>query len=75
MLDHMAKARMDISLAFYEFLEEDINRQLERTDILIITNVITEKVQLHIDVLEQNGNRVETLLLQNEEELGDRYAS
>ncbi|MFA9457035.1 DUF58 domain-containing protein [Halalkalibacter sp. AB-rgal2] len=75
MLDQMAKAKMDISLAFYEFLEEDINRQLERTDILIITNIITEKVQMHIDILEENGNRVETLLLNNEEESGDRYAS
>lgn len=75
MLDHMAKAKMDISLLFYEFLEEDIDEQRERTDFLIITNDLTEKVQRHIKSLEKNGHTVETLLLDDAGKVGDGFAS
>ncbi|WP_062047019.1 DUF58 domain-containing protein [Bacillus sp. JCM 19034] len=75
MLDHMAKAHTDISSLFYEFLEEDVTRQREKTDFLIITNVITEKVKHHITILEKQGHSVETLLLEDDRGAGDVYAS
>ncbi|MDC3417970.1 DUF58 domain-containing protein [Aquibacillus salsiterrae] len=75
-LDTMAKISMDRSRNFNYFLLEDINRQIQNHDILILTSRKTEQMVRHIYELEGLGNSVEVVLLEemDVEELGERYA-
>jgi len=81
-LDTMAKLRLDRSMSFNHFLLEDINRQMQNTDILLITTILTEKMEENIRILEENGNSVEIVWLQKEmvnndvnDEAGERNVS
>jgi hypothetical protein len=81
LFETLAKLKMVRSMSFNQFLMEDIDRQLERTDILLITSILTGKMKEHIKRLEALGNSVEILWLNNDEdienpniEVGERYA-
>ena len=66
LFETMAKLKMDRSMSFNQFLREDLNRKMERTDILLITSILTEKMKEHISELELQGNAVEILWLDKE---------
>ncbi|WP_226037347.1 DUF58 domain-containing protein [Aquibacillus saliphilus] len=63
-LDTMAKLKMARSRNFNYFLKEDIDMKMENTDILLITTIMTEQMQINIRQLEMLGNSVEILWLQ-----------
>ena len=66
LLDTMAKLRLDRSMSFNHFLSEDSSSQMQNTDILLITTILTEKMQENIKQLEENGNAVEIVWLREE---------
>lgn len=66
LFDTMAGLAMDRSLSFNHFLKQDVDRQIRNTDILFITSFVSQKVQGHIRNLENQGNVVEILRLENE---------
>ncbi|KAB8132333.1 DUF58 domain-containing protein [Gracilibacillus oryzae] len=75
-LDTIAKVKMDRSRNFRAFLEEDIEQELSDTDIILFTRQVSEKVEQKIAQLEQLGNAVEVVLLdQFTEKAGEEYAS
>jgi hypothetical protein len=63
LFETMAKLKMDRSMNFNHFFEEDVNRNRNNTDILLITSFVSEKMQQHIRQLENQGNAVEILWL------------
>ncbi|WP_088105560.1 DUF58 domain-containing protein [Halalkalibacter urbisdiaboli] len=63
-LETMAKLKMGTSMSFPFFLQEDIDRGLVGADILIITSIVTEKMNDHIRSLEAQGNAIEILNLE-----------
>jgi uncharacterized protein (DUF58 family) len=65
-LDAIAKVKMDRSHNFSEFLQEDIDRELTNTDIIIFAYELTEKVEQQIAKLEQLDNAVEIVTLAHE---------
>ncbi|WP_407270981.1 DUF58 domain-containing protein [Radiobacillus sp. PE A8.2] len=77
-LDTMAKLKMDRSMSFEQFLQEDLNRNLTNTDIIIITSMTTQKMEARIQELKANGNAVEMVWVhadyQNQHKEGDNHA-
>lgn len=65
-LDAIAKAKLDRSRNFRAFLQEDIDRKLTKTDIVIFTYQLTAQVENKIKKLEQLGNAVEVVTLHHE---------
>lgn len=49
------------------FLNEDIEKKVRGTDILLVTSLMTDSMQERIEKLEELGNAVEVLLLESEE--------
>src|SRR5699024_4992589 len=76
-LDAIAKVKMDRSRNFRAFLDEDIQNGLEKTDIIIFTPHITEKMRAQAARLEGLGNAIEFVELETErkEEAGETHAS
>ncbi|RCW74708.1 DUF58 domain-containing protein [Saliterribacillus persicus] len=75
-LDTIAKTKMDRSRNFRGFLQEDIDLGRTNTDILIFTAILTEKIEAQITKLEQMGNAVEVVTLDNDAaEMGGAHAS
>ncbi|SER81463.1 Protein of unknown function DUF58 [Gracilibacillus ureilyticus] len=75
-LDTIAKVKMDRSRNFRAFLEEDLEQGMSDTDIIIFTSQLSERVEIKIRQLEQLGNAVEVVLLnQLTKEAGEEYAS
>ncbi|MCJ7842247.1 DUF58 domain-containing protein [Lederbergia sp. NSJ-179] len=63
-LETMAKLKIGSSTYFDFFLKDEVEREMEGTDILIITAVVTEKMSEWIKQLEAKGNSVEILELE-----------
>lgn len=57
----MAKLVIKRTLTFYTFLEQEIERGLNNTDILIITPFFSERIQNQIDRLQALDNAVEVI--------------
>lgn len=66
LLETMAKVKIGTSTFFDFFLEEDVKQNLEGTDILLITSIMTERMREIIKQLESKGNAVEILNLEEE---------
>jgi uncharacterized protein (DUF58 family) len=66
-LDIIAKVKMDRSRSFQAFLQEDIDRGLTNSDIIIFAYKITEKVERQMEKLEQLGNAVQVVTVADEE--------
>ncbi|MCM3111836.1 DUF58 domain-containing protein [Lederbergia lenta] len=60
----MAKVKMGTSTFFDYFLKEDIDKNMNGTDILLITAMITDKMTEMIKHLEEQGNSVEVLMME-----------
>ncbi|WP_277679284.1 DUF58 domain-containing protein [Gracilibacillus dipsosauri] len=65
-LDSIAKIKMDRSRNFRAFLQEDIDRGLTKTDIIIFSRRVTEKMEIQMARLRQLGNAVEVVLLEED---------
>jgi uncharacterized protein (DUF58 family) len=63
----MARLEMDRSMNFNRFLQEDINK-LIKTDVLIISLILTPAIKETIAAIENQGNQVEIIMLNNEQE-------
>ncbi|WP_186580829.1 DUF58 domain-containing protein [Aquibacillus kalidii] len=75
LLDTIAKLKMDRSRTFFSFLQEDIDQERTNADILIITAIVTDKMQVKIRQLETMGNAVEVVQLQDDMgEVGEEIA-
>ncbi|MBU9713404.1 DUF58 domain-containing protein [Evansella tamaricis] len=82
-LQTMAMLRVDRSMNFGSFLQEDVDQRRTNTDIILITAFISETIQKHIRSLEALGNSVEIIYLTNsdqgeimsESQEGDYYAN
>ncbi|WP_062108892.1 DUF58 domain-containing protein [Bacillus niameyensis] len=66
LLETMAKLKIGTSTYFDFFLKEEVERNMEGMDILIITEMVTEKMHEMIKQLEDGGNSVEILELEPE---------
>lgn len=66
LLETMAKVEVDANISVTSFLEEDIDSGETGKDILLITATVSEDMQESIDILESQGNQVETLILDSE---------
>ncbi len=64
LLETMAKLKIGSSTYFDFFLKDEVEREVEGTDILIITAIVTEKMSEYIKQLEARGNSVEILELE-----------
>ncbi|MDX8044631.1 DUF58 domain-containing protein [Gracilibacillus sp. S3-1-1] len=62
--DAIAKIKMDRSRNFRAFLQEDIDQGLTKTDVIIFTIRVTEKMERQIAQLESLGNAVEVVIIQ-----------
>ncbi|GAE95171.1 hypothetical protein JCM21714_4385 [Gracilibacillus boraciitolerans JCM 21714] len=62
--DAIAKVEMDRSRNFRAFLQEDVEQGLTKTDIIIFSLRRTEKMNRQIAYLEELGNAVEVVLLE-----------
>ncbi|GIN56114.1 DUF58 domain-containing protein [Lederbergia ruris] len=63
LLETMAKLKIGSSTYFDFFLKDELEREIEGTDILIITAIVTKKMNEYIKQLEARGNSVEILEL------------
>ncbi|KRG14994.1 hypothetical protein ACA30_07310 [Virgibacillus soli] len=64
LLETMAKLKIGSSTYFDFFLKDEVEREVEGIDILIITAIVTEKMSEYIKQLEARGNSVEILELE-----------
>ncbi|MBO0994714.1 DUF58 domain-containing protein [Bacillus sp. SD088] len=69
LLETMAKLKIGSSTYFDFFLKDEVEREVEGTDILIITALVTDKMREYIKQLEARGNSVEILELEPAEPL------
>ncbi|MBU9722051.1 MULTISPECIES: DUF58 domain-containing protein [Bacillaceae] len=58
-LETMAMLRIDRSMNFNHFLQEDVERKRRDTDILLITTFVSETMEKHIRTLRVLGNSIE----------------
>lgn len=59
LLETMAKLKIGTSTYFDYFLQAEVDKHIEGMDILIISNIMTEKMEELCKKLEANGNSVE----------------
>lgn len=69
LLESMAKLAIDSKKSINTFLREDIEAERKGNDILLITTTKTEEMQENIQLLENLGNAVEVLMLENDSEI------
>lgn len=65
LLETMARLAVDSKKSINSFLEEDIEREREGNDILLITAIKTDKMQENIQKLESLGNAVEVFVVED----------
>jgi len=64
MMENMARLVIKRSVTFYTFLEQDIERGLHDSDIVIITSYMSDRLAEQIERLKELGNAVEILWLE-----------
>lgn len=67
LFETLAKVEVTSHESIDVFLNEDIEKKVSGIDILLVTATVTEKMEEHIEKLEELGNAVEILLLESEE--------
>lgn len=67
LLHTMAKLKIEKNKSFNLFLLEDIEQQVKGMDILILTSIVNDKLQVNIRELERLGNSVKVMLLKKDE--------
>ncbi len=70
MLSEMAHIELRCRLRFHDYLEEDTLIHEERRDYLLITTHLTPEIQLRIEQLKRAGHSVQTLFIEEEQEMG-----
>ncbi len=63
----MAKLKIDRSMNFHHFLQEQIDSGLQGMDILLMTNIVTQNIHEKIDKLKSLGNSVMIVPFDQEE--------
>lgn len=66
LFETMAKLELDANKSINSFLKEDVDSKITGTDILLITAIVSEEMQAHINKLESLGNSVEVLMLESD---------
>jgi len=68
MLKEMAKIRSRAGISFYSLTETDIDEDLNDAEVLVFTTYIDEVIDTQTQRLEQNGNSVSIILMEDEKE-------